>query len=128
MLGLSTLNFNLVVEIFVLMLSFYEKYQTFYVALAQKISGLKEYISANPSLILESATTVVKSKFAHASIPNGQNEENEAQDEFYDAIAGTSSSSDEDSDNEELNQKVFQFFYIWSKYVASVSALMLINK
>lgn len=74
-------------------------------ALLCQVSGLKEYISANPALKFESATTVVKSKFSHVSIPNGENEE-EAPDEFYDAIGGDSSSSDEESDDDgEFDQK-----------------------
>ncbi|XP_024028323.1 protein ENHANCED DISEASE RESISTANCE 2 isoform X2 [Morus notabilis] len=74
-------------------------------ALLCQVSGLKEYISANPALKFEVATTVVKSKISHVSPPNGENEE-EAQDEFYDAIGGDSSSSDEESDDdEEFDQK-----------------------
>ncbi|GMN47207.1 hypothetical protein TIFTF001_016385 [Ficus carica] len=74
-------------------------------ALLCQVSGLKEYISANPALKFESATTVVKSKFSHVSIPNGENEE-EAPEEFYDAVGGDSSSSDEESDDDgEFDQK-----------------------
>ena len=66
--------------------------------------------------IYVSATTVVHSKVVHVSISNGENghgEETEAHDEFYNAIAGDSSlSEDEESDDEEVDQKVFQSFLL----------------
>lgn len=60
---------------------------------------------------MESTTTFVKSKIAHVSIPNGEQEEPVAEDEFYDAIAGdsTSSSEDESDSDEEDRHKVFHF-------------------
>lgn len=97
----------------ILCLVFFKIYmeEVFRCFLCLKNSGLKEYISANPALKFESATTVVKSKFSHVSIPNGENEE-EAPDEFYDAIGGDSSSSDEESDDdEEFDQKVYVLFF-----------------
>jgi hypothetical protein len=75
-------------------------------------SGLKEYIGANPALKLESVTTVIHSKISDVSLSNGEYEDSEVQDEFYDAIAADSSSSSEDegSDNDEVDdKKVFSF-------------------
>ncbi|KAL0315300.1 UNVERIFIED_CONTAM: hypothetical protein Sradi_5408200, partial [Sesamum radiatum] len=68
-------------------------------------SGLKEYIGANPALTSESSTTIIHSKVSDFSGSNSEFEDAEGADEFYDAIAGDSSSSDEDSDNEiEVNK------------------------
>ncbi|KAH9654565.1 START domain-containing protein [Citrus sinensis] len=65
-----------------------------------KINRLKEYIGANPALKNESATVVVHSKFSDVSSSNGYYEDVEVQEQFYDAIAADSSSSeDEDSDD-----------------------------
>lgn len=71
-------------------------------------SGIKEYIGANPCLVYESSTTVVHSKLSDVSLSNGEHEEGEVQDEFYDAIAADSSSSseDEESGNDEHDKKV----------------------
>ncbi|KAI4344241.1 hypothetical protein L6164_011489 [Bauhinia variegata] len=75
-------------------------------ALLCQVAGLKEYIVANPGLHQECATTFVQSKFSDASISSPEFENTEVQDEFYDAIAADSSSSDEDSDSdEELDDK-----------------------
>jgi hypothetical protein len=75
--------------------------------------GLKEYIGANPALKFESVTTVIHSKISDVSFSNGESEDAEVQDEFYDAIAADSSSSsseDEESDNdEEHGKKVLSF-------------------
>lgn len=69
-------------------------------------SGLKEYIAANPALHHENATTIVHSKISDVSVSNTEYED-EAQDEFYDAITAESSSSDEESDGDEkLDVKV----------------------
>ncbi|KAK4431825.1 protein ENHANCED DISEASE RESISTANCE 2-like [Sesamum alatum] len=74
-------------------------------ALLSQVSGLKEYIGANPALTSESSTTIIHSKVSDFSGSNSEFEDAEAADEFYDAIAGDSSSSDEDSDNEiEVNK------------------------
>ncbi|KAB1199008.1 Protein ENHANCED DISEASE RESISTANCE 2-like [Morella rubra] len=69
--------------------------------------GIKEYIGANPCLVYESSTTVVHSKLSDVSLSNGEHEEGEVQDEFYDAIAADSSSSseDEESGNDEHDKK-----------------------
>ncbi|XP_021275787.1 protein ENHANCED DISEASE RESISTANCE 2 [Herrania umbratica] len=68
-------------------------------ALLSQVAGLKEYIGANPSLKWESST-IVQSKLSDVSISSGEFEDVELQDEFYDAIAGDSSSSSEDEDSE----------------------------
>ena len=83
----------------------------FFFFLANGWSGLREYIGANPALNLESATTVVHSKISDVSVPHGEYEDTEVQDEFYDAIAADSSSSseDEESDSDEHDNKVFPF-------------------
>ncbi|XP_075643264.1 protein ENHANCED DISEASE RESISTANCE 2 isoform X3 [Castanea sativa] len=76
-------------------------------ALLCQVAGLREYIGANPALSLESATTVVHSKISDVSVPIGEYEDGEVQDEFYDAIAADSSSSseDEESDSDEHDNK-----------------------
>lgn len=80
-------------------------------------SGLKEYIGANPEVHQKYATTVVNSKSSDASIPTAEYEDAEVQDEFYDAIAADSSSTDEESDeNEDIDQKVYllkNIFFVW---------------
>ncbi|CAM8942586.1 unnamed protein product [Rhodiola kirilowii] len=68
-------------------------------ALLCQVSGLKEYIEANPTLKYESPATLMQSKFSDVSLSSSDYEESEAQDEFYDAIAGDSSSSDDDDDD-----------------------------
>ncbi|XP_059455586.1 protein ENHANCED DISEASE RESISTANCE 2-like [Corylus avellana] len=72
-------------------------------ALLCQVGGLKEYIGANPALKFESVTTVIHSKISDVSFFNSEYDDAEVQDEFYDAIAGDSSSSseDEESDNDE---------------------------
>ncbi|XP_017983527.1 PREDICTED: protein ENHANCED DISEASE RESISTANCE 2 [Theobroma cacao] len=68
-------------------------------ALLSQVAGLKEYIGANPSLRCESST-IVQSKLSDVSISSGEFEDVEVHDEFYDAIAGDSSSSSEDEESE----------------------------
>ncbi|KAG4190348.1 hypothetical protein ERO13_A07G025000v2 [Gossypium hirsutum] len=72
------------------------------------ISRLKEYIGANPSLSFESSATVVQSKLSDVSTSSSEFEDLEVQDEFYDAIAGdsTSSSEDEESEDDTENKKI----------------------
>ncbi|XWS17753.1 hypothetical protein CRYUN_Cryun33cG0094600 [Craigia yunnanensis] len=70
-------------------------------ALLSQVAGLKEYIGANPSLNCESSTMVVQSKLSDVSTSSGEFEDVELQDEFYDAIAGDSSSSEEDEGSED---------------------------
>ncbi|XP_057417760.1 protein ENHANCED DISEASE RESISTANCE 2-like isoform X2 [Lotus japonicus] len=69
-------------------------------ALLCQVAGLKEYISANPALNRENATTVVHSKISDGSISSSEYED-EVLDEFYDAISAESSTSDEESDDDE---------------------------
>ncbi|KAK7388537.1 hypothetical protein VNO78_23356 [Psophocarpus tetragonolobus] len=69
-------------------------------ALLCQVSGLKEYIAANPALHHENATTIVHSKLSDASISSAEYED-EMQDEFYDAVTADSSSSDEESDDDQ---------------------------
>ncbi|KAL8502583.1 hypothetical protein ACS0TY_021647 [Phlomoides rotata] len=72
-------------------------------ALLCQVSGLKEYVGANPEITSELSTTIVQSK-SDLSESNSEFEDAEATfEEFYDAT--DSSSEDEDSDNEiEVNQ------------------------
>ncbi|KAK8535253.1 hypothetical protein V6N13_081392 [Hibiscus sabdariffa] len=70
-------------------------------ALLSQVSGLKEYIGANPSLSIESSTMVVQSKLSDVSTSNSDFEDSDVHDEFYDAIAGGSSSSSEDEESED---------------------------
>ncbi|KAL6541200.1 hypothetical protein OROMI_025083 [Orobanche minor] len=73
-------------------------------ALLSQVSGLKEYVGANPAIRSESSTTIVQSKVSDFSGPISDLEDAETADEFYDAIADDSS-EDEDSDNEiEVNK------------------------
>ncbi|XWS72590.1 hypothetical protein CRYUN_Cryun02cG0052900 [Craigia yunnanensis] len=66
------------------------------------VSGLKEYIGANPSLNCECSTMVVQLKLSDVSTSSGEFEDVELQDEFYDdAIAGDSSSSSGDEESED---------------------------
>ncbi|XP_071910866.1 protein ENHANCED DISEASE RESISTANCE 2-like isoform X2 [Coffea arabica] len=65
-----------------------------------KINRLKEYVGANPALTAESPTTVIHSKISDVLESNGELEVAEAPDEFYDAIAGDSSSEDDNSDDD----------------------------
>lgn len=73
------------------------------------VSGLKEYIAANPALHHENGTTIVHSKLSDASISSAEYED-EMQDEFYDAITADSSTSDEESDDDQ--KLVLQVFLI----------------
>ncbi|XP_057433784.1 protein ENHANCED DISEASE RESISTANCE 2-like [Lotus japonicus] len=71
-------------------------------ALLSQVAGLREYIGANPTLHQQDATTVVHSKISSFSMSSAEYEEDtEVQDEFYDAIAAESFSSDEESDEED---------------------------
>ncbi|KAI3446803.1 hypothetical protein Pfo_003468 [Paulownia fortunei] len=73
-------------------------------ALLSQVSGLKEYVGANPAITSESSTTIVQSKVSDLSGSNSEFEDAEAADDFYDAT-DDSSSEDEDSDNEiEVNK------------------------
>ncbi|TYH08623.1 hypothetical protein ES288_A07G030600v1 [Gossypium darwinii] len=82
--------------------------QTIPYALLSQVAGLKEYIGANPSLSFESSATVVQSKLSDVSTSSSEFEDLEVQDEFYDAIAGdsTSSSEDEESEDDTENKKI----------------------
>ncbi|CAL0307079.1 unnamed protein product [Lupinus luteus] len=73
-------------------------------ALLCQVAGLKEYIAANPSLHQEYATTIVHSKSSDGSVSSSEYED-DMQDQFYDAIAGESSSDEESDDDEKLDQK-----------------------
>lgn len=74
-------------------------------------SGLKEYISANPALNRENATTVVHSKISDGSISSSEYED-EVLDEFYDAISAESSTSDEESDDDEKHDPKVSSIYL----------------
>ncbi|KAG6628121.1 protein ENHANCED DISEASE RESISTANCE 2-like isoform X1 [Carya illinoinensis] len=75
-------------------------------AILCQVAGIKEYIGANPAFKHESATTVVHSKMSDVSMSNGEYDDAEMKDEFYDAIADDSSSSeDEESSNGEHEKK-----------------------
>ncbi|XP_048328771.2 protein ENHANCED DISEASE RESISTANCE 2 isoform X3 [Ziziphus jujuba] len=72
-------------------------------ALLCQVAGLKEFIAANPPLKFESAATVVHSKVSEVSVSNGEYEDAEVQDQFFDAT--DSSSEEEDSDENEVTDK-----------------------
>ena len=81
-------------------------------SLVNLVSGLKEYIGANPSLSCESSSMVIQSKLSDDSTSSGEFEDVEPHDEFYDAIAGDSSSSSEDEESEDdADKKVFPFLF-----------------
>lgn len=67
-------------------------------AFLSQVSGLKEYIGANPALPSAFSTTIVHSKSSDLSESNSEFEDAEAGDEFYDAT-DDSSSEDDDSNN-----------------------------
>lgn len=67
-------------------------------ALLCQVSGLKEYIGANPSLTCNSHTTISDSRSSFSSVSNGEYDGADISDEFYDAISPES--DDEDSDEE----------------------------
>lgn len=81
--------------------------------LESQFSGLKEYVLANPGLNFETLPTVVRSKISDVSITNSDYDDGEPQDEFYDAIAADTSSSEDDSDNDKApGNKVVLFFIV----------------
>ncbi|GLT85395.1 hypothetical protein SLE2022_035860 [Rubroshorea leprosula] len=75
-------------------------------ALLCQVSGLKEYIGANPALKSESSTMIVHSKYFDIPGSSGDYEDSEIRDEFYDAIAGDSSSSSDEEDEASEGCKV----------------------
>ncbi|KAL0403943.1 UNVERIFIED_CONTAM: protein ENHANCED DISEASE RESISTANCE 2 [Sesamum radiatum] len=69
-------------------------------ALLSQVAGVKEYIGANPTLILEESTTSVHSKVFELSRSDSELEDTDEADEFYDAIAASSSSDEDDSETD----------------------------
>ncbi|PIA45690.1 hypothetical protein AQUCO_01600133v1 [Aquilegia coerulea] len=71
-------------------------------ALLCQVAGLREYFGANPALVVVSPTTIV-SKSSNTSSVDGEYEDAEVNEEFYDAIAadeGTEDDSDSDSESD----------------------------
>ena len=64
------------------------------------LSGLKEYIAANPAFKFEHSSTVVHSKMSDA-ISGSEYEDSEEQDEFYNAIIADSSSEEEEEESDD---------------------------
>ncbi|KMT03585.1 hypothetical protein BVRB_8g192590 isoform B [Beta vulgaris subsp. vulgaris] len=92
-------------------------------ALLCQVSGLKEYIGANPVLKNNSATAVLTSKSSNNSVSSSDCDDASA-DEFYDAIAA-GSSEDEDSDDDiEVEKKDHVTLENDSLDVASLSMKM----
>ncbi|KAF9614407.1 hypothetical protein IFM89_018552 [Coptis chinensis] len=94
--------------------SHFEK--TIHYALLCQVAGLREFFGANPTLIVDSPTTIV-SKFSNASTANGEFEDSEVNEEFYDAdqktneefydaIAADELSEDEDSESDSESGKM----------------------
>lgn len=86
--------------------------------LDSQFSGLKEYVLAKPALNFETLPTVVRSQMSDGSITGSDYDDGELQDEFYDATAADSSSSEDDSDNDkEVGNKVVLIkilkLYVW---------------
>ncbi|KAI3694749.1 hypothetical protein L1987_77719 [Smallanthus sonchifolius] len=75
-------------------------------ALLNQVSGLKAYISANPTLTCESSTTLVDTKTSDVSGLIGEFEDAEVAEEFYDAIAADSSSSSDDEHEKDGDAEV----------------------
>ncbi|XP_029124554.1 protein ENHANCED DISEASE RESISTANCE 2-like isoform X2 [Cajanus cajan] len=73
-------------------------------ALLCQVAGLKEYLGANPSLLQQNGTSV-HSQIANASMSGSEFADAEVQEEFYDAIAAESLTSDEESDDEDEDDK-----------------------
>jgi len=73
------------------------------------MTGLKEYIGANPALLQQYATSAVRSHVSNPSMTGSDFAEQEIQDEFYDAIAAESSSSDDESDDNKGSDEVSFF-------------------
>jgi len=77
------------------------------------MTGLKEYIGANPALLQQYSTTAVRS---HGSNPSMTGSDfAELQDEFYDAIAAEPVSSDDESDDDKGSDEV-SFFNLCINY------------
>jgi len=79
--------------------------------LVNDISGLKEYIGANPAFKYETSATVVQSKFQ--DVPNGEYVDEEMEEQFYDATDSSSGEEDEeesDDDDENQDNKVTIWF------------------
>ncbi|KAK2450533.1 ENHANCED DISEASE RESISTANCE protein [Trifolium repens] len=72
-------------------------------ALLCQVAGLKEYIGANPALHQQDVVTIVHSKISSISCSGAEYENVQVQEEFYDAIAAESLTSDEESDEDDDN-------------------------
>ncbi|KAI0504766.1 hypothetical protein KFK09_015719 [Dendrobium nobile] len=71
-------------------------------ALLCQVGGLREYFAANPSLALDSPSTVEHSNIFYAApTASLEPEDSELNDEFHDAIAFDGSLGDEDSDSDD---------------------------
>ncbi|KAL6859367.1 hypothetical protein ACP4OV_017626 [Aristida adscensionis] len=70
-------------------------------ALLSQVAGLREYFEANPGLTSDFPTAVVKPKASVPLIIQGELEDSEPNDEFYDALARGESFEDEDSDDDD---------------------------
>uniref|UniRef100_A0A0E0LV93 Protein ENHANCED DISEASE RESISTANCE 2 C-terminal domain-containing protein n=1 Tax=Oryza punctata TaxID=4537 RepID=A0A0E0LV93_ORYPU len=69
-------------------------------ALLSQVAGLREYFAANPALMSDLPSTVVKPKASDSLIIQSELEDSELNDEFYDALA-RGESFDEDSDDDD---------------------------
>lgn len=74
------------------------------------ISGLKEYIGANPAFKYEASSTVVQSKLS--DIPSGEYVDEEMEEQFYDATDSSSDEEESDEDDEEQDKKVTWFCFL----------------
>lgn len=80
--------------------------------LVNGISGLKEYIGANPAFKYEASSSVVQSKLS--DIPSGEYVDEEIEEQFYDATDSSSDEeeSDEDDDDQDQDKKVTWFCFL----------------
>lgn len=74
------------------------------------ISGLKEYIGANPAYKYETSATVVQSKLS--DVPNVEYVDEEMEEQFYDATDSSSDEEESDEDDEEQDKKVTWFCFL----------------
>jgi len=82
------------------------------------MTGLKEYIGANPIMLHHG----VRSHSSHPSLTSSDFADQEIQDEFYDAIAAESISSDDDTDDDKGSDQV-SFFNLRINYKKSFRLL-----
>lgn len=91
------------------------------------MTGLKEYIGANPELVQDYATSGHSHHTSNVSMSGVEFADAGLQDEFYDAIGAEALSSDEESDEEtELDPKTTGHYF--SCYLTRIKGLKALYK